>query len=314
MSRPAISVVVCTHNRAAYLPKALRSLTGQTLPGSRFEVVLVDNRSTDGTREIAAAFAGEGKIDLRYLHEPALGLSYARNAGWRAARGEIVAYLDDDAVASPGWLAAILEVFATVEPRPGCVGGPVAPLWEAPRPPWLADEILTSLTAIDWSATPHPLPDLRREWLVGANIAFPREVLEAVGGFADGLDRAGRNLLSSGDVFLQKQIAARGLACWYHPAVAVGHHVPGERLRQPWFVRRYYWQGVSDAVMQLLEERPSPLRRLRLAGRRALALVRPPATLGTLLLPTDEPARFTRKCWAWIALGHTLGLLGAARR
>jgi GT2 family glycosyltransferase len=190
----------------------------------------------------------------------------------------------------------------------------VAPLWEAPRPAWLSDEILTSLTAIEWSATPHALSDLRQEWLVGANIAFPREVLAEVGGFADGLDRAGENLLSSGDVFLQKQLAARGLACWYHPAVAVGHHVPGERLRQPWFVRRYYWQGVSDAVMQLLEERPSPLRRLRLAARRSLALVRPPATLGTLLFPTDEPARFTRKCWAWIALGHTLGLLGAARR
>lgn len=312
MTSLPVSAVVCTHNRAAYLEKALGSLAAQTLPRSDFEVIVVDNRSTDETRRVAERFAGA--LGLLYLYEPALGLCHARNAGWRAARGEYVAYLDDDAVASPGWLAALLEVFATVSPRPGCAGGPVAPLWEAPRPAWLSDEILTSLTAIDWSATPHALPDLRREWLVGANIAFPREVLEEVGGFTAGLDRAGKNLLSSGDVFLQKQIAARGLACWYEPALAVGHHVPRERLCQPWFVRRYFWQGVSDAVMQLLEERPSPARRLALAGRRALALVRPPATLGTLLLPTGEPGRFTRKCWALIALGHTAGLLGAARR
>lgn len=309
MSPPGISVVVCTHNRERYLPKTLESLEGQTVRD--FEVVLVDNRSTDRTREIAESCTG---LDLRYLYEPELGLSHARNAGWRAARASLVAYLDDDAVASPGWLAAILEAFETVAPRPGCVGGPVAPLWEAPRPPWLSDEVLTSLTAIDWTDVPHALPDLRREWLVGANLALPREVLERVGGFADGLDRAGKNLLSSGDVFLQKQVAALGLPVWYAPAARVSHHVPGERLRQPWFRRRYYWQGVSDAVMQLLEERPTPAGRLRLAARRARALVRPPATLGVLLLPTDEPARFTRKCWAWIALGHTLGLLGAGRR
>ena len=312
MSEPRVSVVVCTHNRERYLPKALESLSNQTVPRGDFEVVLVDNRSTDRTREIAETYAE--KLDLRYLYEPELGLSHARNAGWRAARAPLVAYLDDDAVASPGWLAAILEAFATVEPTPGCVGGPVTPLWEAPRPAWLSDEVLTSLTAIDWSSRPRALPDLRREWLVGANMAFPRRVLEETGGFADGLDRAGKNLLSSGDVFLQKQLAARGLPIWYAPAARVGHHVPGDRLRQPWFRRRYYWQGVSDAVMQLLEERPSPAGRLCLAARRALALVRPPATLSALLLPTDEPTRFTRKCWAWIALGHTLGLLGAARR
>jgi glucosyl-dolichyl phosphate glucuronosyltransferase len=309
---PSVSVVICTHNRAAYLDKALRSLMLQTLPRSAWEVVVVDNRSTDRTREVAERFAGE--MDLQVLFEPVLGLSYARNAGWRAARAPLVAYLDDDAVAAPDWLERILEAFATVTPRPGCVGGRVEPIWEAPRPPWLSDEVLTSLTAIDWAGVPHPLPDLAREWLVGANLAIPRDVLERIGGFTDGLDRAGRSLLSSGDVFLQRQIQEAGLACWYHPAIAVGHHVPAVRLRQPWFRRRYYWQGVSDAMIQLLEERPSPVRRLRLAGGRFRDLLRRPDWVAALLLPTDEPARFTAKCWAWIAVGHTLGLLGAVRR
>lgn len=307
-----VSVVLCTHNRAAYLEKALRSLAAQTLPRHAWEAVVVDNRSTDTTREVATRFQEE--MELRYVHEPVLGLSYARNAGWRAARAPIVAYLDDDAVAAPDWLERVLEVFTTVTPRPGCAGGRVDPIWEAPRPAWLSDAVLTSLTAIDWTETPHPIRDLSQEWLVGANLAVPRDVLERIGGFTDGLDRAGRSLLSSGDVFLQKQIQELGLTCFYHPAMAVGHHVPAARLRQPWFRKRYYWQGVSDAVMQLLEERPGPFRRLRLATRRLRDLLRRPEWVAALLLPADEPARFTNKCWAWIAVGHTLGLLGAARR
>lgn len=309
---PSISVVLCTHNRAAYLEKALRSLAAQTLPRSAWEAIVVDNRSTDATREVATRFMAE--MDLRYVHEPVLGLSYARNTGWRAARAPLVAYLDDDAVAVPDWLEHILEAFTTVTPRPGCVGGRVDPIWEAPRPQWLSDQVLSSLTAVDWTATPHSIPDLSQEWLVGANLAVPRDVLERLGGFTDGLDRAGKSLLSSGDVFLQKQVQRLGLTCYYHPAMAVGHHVPAARLRKPWFRKRYYWQGVSDAVMQLLEERPGPFRRLALAVQRLRYLLRHPAWVAALLLPTDEPARFTDKCWAWIAIGHTLGLLGAARR
>ena len=199
----------------------------------------------------------------------------------------------------PDWLERIVEVFTTVTPRPGCVGGRVDPIWEAPRPSWLSDAVLTSLTAIDWTGTPHPIPDLSQEWLVGANLAVPRDVLERLGGFTDGLDRAGTSLLSSGDVFLQKQIQELGLACYYHPAMAVGHHVPAARLRQPWFRKRYYWQGVSDAVMQLLEERPGPGRRLRLATRRLRDLLRRPEWVAALVLPTDEPARFYRSFRRW---------------
>jgi glycosyltransferase involved in cell wall biosynthesis len=309
---PSISVVLCTHNRAAYLEKALRSLAAQTLPRSSWEAIVVDNCSTDHTRRVAARFAEE--MTVVYVYEPILGLSHARNAGWRDARAPLVAYLDDDAVAVPDWLERILEAFTTVTPRPGCVGGRVDPIWEAPRPRWLSDEVAACLTVVDWTATPHPIPDLSQEWLVGANLAVPRDVLERLGGFTNGLDRAGKSLLSSGDVFLQKQIQKLGLTCYYHPAMAVGHHVPAARLHKPWFRKRYYWQGVSDAVMQLLEERPGPLRRPYLAVRRLRGLLRHPSWVAALLLPTNQPTRFTDKCWAWIAVGHIFGLLGAARR
>lgn len=309
---PVTSVVICTHNRAAYLAKAIQSVVDQCLPWDDYEVIVVDNRSTDDTREVVDRFSD--RAPLRYVFEPMLGLSRARNAGWRNAHGRYVAYLDDDAVAAPGWLRAIRDTFETVVPTPGCVGGRVAPIWEAPRPPWLSDEILTSLTVIDWSDTPHVIQNLDAEWLVGANIAFPRDVLTRMDGFHPGLDRAGTNLLSGGDVFLQKQIARAGYDCFYQPTVAVSHHVPAARLRKSWFVRRYYWQGVSDAAMQITREHPSARHRAREALVSAARVARSPHAMAGLVLPGANGKRFTRACFTLIAGGHVTGLLGAARR
>ncbi|HWP44869.1 MAG TPA: glycosyltransferase [Blastocatellia bacterium] len=307
-----ISAIICTHNRAHYLSKALQSLLDQTLPRSEYEIIVVDNCSGDSTRETVERFSsGE---HLKYIYEPKLGLSYARNSGWRNASGNYVAYLDDDAIATPAWLERILEVFETVKPRPGCVGGRVYPLWEAARPKWLSDEIITSLAVIDWSDEPRVLADIAREWLVGANMAFPLKLLEEVGGFVTGLDRAGRNLLSGGDVLLQKQIVQRGFSCFYHPEIAVSHLVPASRLRKPWFVRRYYWQGISDAIMQMIQENPTRSERWQSAASKAAGLLRSPSYLAGLLLPTNDPERFTKKCFALIALGQIRGLLSRARK
>ena len=310
---PAVSVVICTLDRAGYLRGALRSLVGQSLPGDGWEVLVVDNGSADDTPAVVRAFAEA--LPLRYLVEPTLGLCHARDRGWREARGRLVAYLDDDAVAEPGWLAAVRAAFAR-SPDVGVAGGPVRPIWEAPPPPWLSEHAARALTIVDWPGGPKLLPDVGREWLVGANMAAPRAVLEAVGGFHPRLDRIGRNMLSSGDVFLQQQLLERGWTVAYEPAMAVGHAVTPARLTKRWFRRRYYWQGISDAVMQQIVQAPPPPRAacVRDAARRAAGLLRSPAQLRALLLPTDDPARFTEKCFAWIAVGHVAGLLHAARR
>jgi glycosyltransferase involved in cell wall biosynthesis len=306
---PLVSVVICTHNRARQLRQALQSVAAQTLPRDGFETIVVDNASTDDTRTLAHEFRAAANV--HYLFESTRGLCHARNAGWRAARGPYVAYLDDDAEATPGWLVEILRAFESVRPTPGCVGGRVDPVYEAPRPAWLSDDIALSLTIVDWSETPHVIQDLRREWLVGANLACRRAALEDVGGFHPALDRSGNNLLSSGDVYLQRLIMEAGHSCYYHPAAAVRHHVPASRLERRWFVRRYYWQGVSDAMMEILHDRPTASARRRAALRRALALFGSPTQLAALALPTADPDRFTSKCWALIALGHVMGLLRA---
>jgi glycosyltransferase involved in cell wall biosynthesis len=307
---PLISVVICTHNRAEWLGGAIQSALDQHLPSGGFEVVVVDNASSDRTRETVEPFLENGRV--RYVHEGRLGLCNARNTVWQSARGQYIAFLDDDAVACPGWLAAVAEAFSTT-PAPGVVGGRVDPIWEGPRPPWLSDDLAGGLAVLDWSDRSHLITDVRLEWLAGVNLALPVSVLAEVGGFHPWLDRVGARMLSSGDVFLQKQVIGRGYPCLYCPKMAVRHRVPASRLSKPWFYRRYFWQGVSDAVMQIIEEHPSRLDRIRQAAGKAVGLLANPRRLADLLRSTDEPDLLTRKCFALIPVGHAAGLLGLAR-
>jgi len=308
---PAVSVIICTRNRADLLRQTIQSVLTQEVAREVFEVIVVDNASTDHTAAVVRQLDGGGT--LRYVLEPVVGLNRARNTGWKHARGRYVAYLDDDATANPGWLRAIIEAFAT-RPTPGIIGGRVDPVWEAERPGWLSDELALGLAILDWSPAPHLIPDSRREWLVGANLAVPATVLAEVDGFHPALDRAGARMLSSGDVFLQRRIGARGYPCLYYPAMGVRHRVPQGRLTQGWFVRRYFWQGVSDATMELIEHAHSPLQRLGLALRGITRLLSSPRRLANLVWPTSDPDRFTRKCFTLIDVGHIAGLLGAAHR
>jgi glycosyltransferase involved in cell wall biosynthesis len=307
-----ISVIICTHNRAKYLPKAIQSLLDQPFLPDRYEIIVVDNCSTDSTKTIVEQYAAQEQYaahTIRYVYEQTLGLSYARNTGWQKAQGSYVAYLDDDAIAFSNWLSTISEVFTSITPQPGCVGGRAEAIWEADRPSWLADELVPGLTVIDWSKTPFAIPDLAHHWLVGANIAFPKKVLEQTGGFINGLDRAGKNLLSGGDIFLEKQILKAGYSCFYHPDMAIGHHIQKTRLEQQWFIRRYYWQGISDAVAHMLEESPSLKQRTHSILSRTVTLMKSPRKITRLLLPQNDPQEFKEKCFTLIELGHIVGLV-----
>lgn len=311
MTRPLISVIVCTHNRARFLRGALQSVVDQEFPRHDYAVIVVDNASSDDTRQVVADFRSDGNVS--YVHEPKLGLNHARNTGWRAAEGEYVAYFDDDALAEPGWLAAIRDVFAAAD-GPAIIGGRVDPIWEAERPSWLSDGAATALTIVDWGATARPLAQVPREWLSGVNFAMPVSLLQELGGFDLRLDRVGNRLLSNGDILIQRRAQQRGYPCLYHPEMRVRHAVPAARLTQRWFVSRYYWQGMSDAAMEMIETTPTLKKRLRRIARRSLRLLTSPGALRDLLLPTQDPNAFTRKCLALMQVGHIAGLLRIARQ
>jgi len=303
-----VSAVVCTHNRATVLRGALASLAAQTLPQGSYEIVVVDNASTDATRDLVTREL-TGIAGLRYVFEPQLGVSRARDAGWRAARAPLVAYLDDDAIAAPDWLARAVAGFAELAPRPGCLGGPVLPIWEAPRPAWLPDALLPYLTVLELDQGRGPMP--RGKFLYGTNSVFPREQLAEIGGFPAGLGPIGTWHRSGEDTFVQKRLRERGLQLWYDPALRVQHRVPAERLSRRWVSRRLYLEGLSRARQQLLMRAPGPLGRMKLIGVALRKLFSSPRRVLALVLPAPTPDRFGRRASSWRRIGYLMGILGA---
>jgi glycosyltransferase involved in cell wall biosynthesis len=274
-----ISVVVCTHNRRALLEHAVRSLAGQDLAADQYEVIVVDNASTDGTRE-AVAVLQASTTNLLYVYEPAPGLSNARNAGVRDAHGEIVAFLDDDAQAEPGWLTALVASFDGRPRRPLCAGGPVVPIWERLPPRWLPDFALASLSIVDYGQAAREL-DFPREWLAGCNMAFDRDFLLCSGGFDPRLGRKGDRLLGNEELAAFRAVVAAGGVIRYEPAAAVRHLVPASRVELGWFCRRMYAQGVSNVILGsgLPASGGSQVRAL-LRARSAEALLLPVLLMG----------------------------------
>lgn len=242
-----ISAIVCTYNRAGFVVRAIESLANQTLNRDDYEILVVDNGSRDDTRRLV-----EDKLltipNLRYVHEPRLGLSNARNAGVASSRGRILAFLDDDAIASPGWLKEISRVFESTQPSPGLLCGPVEPIWGAPRPAWLKDNLLGCYSVLNWSETPRPLEE--SEWIAGANFAVARDVISACGGFDERLGRKGASLLCSEDTALTDRIRLAGYLVYYDPAVAVQHYIHPERLSKAWYYRRVFWGAASEGILK----------------------------------------------------------------
>jgi glycosyltransferase involved in cell wall biosynthesis len=247
VSELAFSVVICTRNRAALLDKAIASLRRQTL-GLPFEVVVVDNDSSDRTPALVRQAMPHLPL-LRYVHEPTLGLSHARNRGWREARGQWIAFLDDDAVADVNWLASLHATIGRLREPCGGIGGRVLLDWEAPRPAWFPDNLLVYLGHLDRGGEARWCDP--GQTLLESNLAIRRDVLEQVGGFDVRLGVCGSKLAGNDGAELQHRIAARGLRLYYEPAAVVHHFVGRYRLKWSWVWRRLYGEGRSLALMEL---------------------------------------------------------------
>ncbi len=251
MLTPSISAIICTYNRDAYVGAAIDSVLAQDLP--EFEAILVDNRSTDRTQAIVEERLSDPR--LKYVYEPQQGLSAARNRGLKEAKGDILAYLDDDAVASPGWLRAIYEAYKNNE-KLGIAGGKTTLIWPpgVSRPPWLSEEGCGVLGLYDFGDAPLAITHPDRT-PIGANYSIRREVLEAIGGFNVNLGRVGKNLVSNEEIFMTQQALKRGWTVMYLPDAAAGHNIIPERITRNWFFKRSWGQGISESYREQLANR-----------------------------------------------------------
>jgi glycosyltransferase involved in cell wall biosynthesis len=246
---PRIAAVVCTYNRYDLLPKAIQSLAQQSVGAADYKIVIVDN-SPD--HEAAARYAEQlrGPSNLTYLVENTPGLSNARNVAARECGTEIIAYMDDDAIADPRWLEELLRAYERFGPEVGIVGGRVVPIWEAERPRWLHDRLLGHVSVVDWGgeyrvAAPN-------EWFAGTNVSYRTDLVLRHGGFNPSLGRVGSgiSLMSNEEIELSEAIKAAGKLLVYAPEARVDHLVDRKRLSRTWFRKRAAWQAVSDFVMK----------------------------------------------------------------
>lgn len=233
---PAITVVVCTHERAGLLPVVLDSLLGQTLDPAAFEVLIVDNASTDDTGAVAARYVGAHR-HVRTVREERPGLSLARNRGWREARGRYVGYIDDDGRAPPDWLAVATRVIR--ERSPGAFGGPYYPYYQGEPPGWWKDEY----RAVEHAERARPLEP--REHLSGGNMFFRRSLLEALGGFDPRLGMRPGAVATAEEVDLLHRLRRRwpDEEVYYTPELYIHHLVHPERMELDWLVRYWFASG-----------------------------------------------------------------------
>ena len=290
-----ISAIICTHNRDTYLGAAIDSLLEQDFPGS-FEVVVVDNASKDRTREVVEARLPNPK--LKYVYEPVTGLSVARNTGAKTASAEILAYLDDDAVASSQWLRVLHEAYQSND-KLAIAGGKVTLIWpEGISPPkWLSLELSGNLGYYDLgdSVVYIDQPGLTPR---GLNYSIHRKFLEQIGGFDTNLGRVGKKLLSNEELHTTELAIKQGWQVAYLPEALVAHNVAPERVKPSWFIERGWWQGISECYREQLAGKAG-LGQLSRGGERMIR-----GMYKSLKNITDPAKRFDNFVYAYGQIGY----------
>jgi glycosyltransferase involved in cell wall biosynthesis len=242
------SVVVCTYNRCQSLFAVLEGIAAQHMPDSvTWEVVVVDNNSTDKTREVVEEAACKWPGRFRYVFEGRQGLSQARNTGVRAAQGAVIAFTDDDVMVDPDWLCNLTSNLHSGDWA--ATGGRIVPVWAKPLPDWMSihdPDTMGPFGVFDFGENPGPLA--RPPY--GANMAFHRRVFEQYGLFRTDLGRSGTNLQGREDTELGERLLAAGEPLRYEPHAAVFHPSPASRMTKKHVLRWWFWFGYGEIAQE----------------------------------------------------------------
>jgi len=237
-----LSVIIPTRNRATHLSITLDSLAKQNAVPFNWEVVVVDNGSTDDTEGAIRGKARELPLNIRYVIEPRPGLHFGRHRGAREAKGTYLAFLDDDVIAAPDWIRGV-ELLA--RGQADAVAGRILPNWEATPPKWLLKmaTCLNNLSLLDEGNSIKPIEPVRA---VGCNLFIGRDSLYELGGFhPDGLPKELLRYRGDGETGLMLKFALSGLRCLYNPEALVWHRIGTSRITVEYQMTRAYNQGIS---------------------------------------------------------------------
>ena len=259
------SIIIPTFNRCAALERTLNSLIKIDSGKKNYEVLIVDNGSTDGTSAMIEGF--RSRLQCRVISEPTPGLLSARHRGAIESARDICVFIDDDVRLDPGWLNALQDAFT--DPSIVLVGGPSRPLFEVNPPPWLkafqsVEEAGTLCVPLSLFDGGDKVKEIDPIYIFGLNFAIRRETLFAQGGFhPDSLPGPLQRYQGDGETGLSMKIKRSGLRALYHPNAAVRHEVSASRLTEAYFTRRAFFQGVCDSYTQIRTDGGVSLKRAR---------------------------------------------------
>lgn len=246
-----VSAVICSYNRARFIIDAVESIFNQDYDKSMYEVIVVDNNSSDETVTLLRAYQQQHPdYNFRFVTELNQGVAFARNRCAMEAQGELVAYLDDDSKAQPGWLKFITTFFDT-HPEVYSIGGKITPYFLTGIPDWYSRYFFGLVGKFDQGDRAKQLTGQR--YPCGANMAFRKKVFEEIGYFNTALGRSGKGLLANEEKDIYMRILAAGKKVYYLPEVEVLHAVEANKFDKD-YVRRHS-MGIGGG------------ERLRLAGR-----------------------------------------------
>jgi glycosyltransferase involved in cell wall biosynthesis len=248
-----ISIIIPTRNRAGVLIQAMTSIAAVVTSKDPVEIIIVDNGSSDDTasicREIKDRFP---KHDWRYFYDEHPGALTGRHLGAREAKGEILAFLEDDVLLAPSWLEALDDAFK--DPEVMYTGGPVCPHYKVEPPPWLTGmwmefekgvRVLGELSLVDLGPNRKEIDPL---YVPGGNCGIRKAAFKVCGGLhPENLPKPLLRYRGDGETGLAIKIRSRGLKALYHPGAAVKHVIPGSRMTPESFEQKAFCQGVSNS-------------------------------------------------------------------
>lgn len=244
------TVLICTYNRCSLLGETLDAVA-RSRTALAWEVVVVDNNSTDQTRSVVESRQAGYPVPLRYCFEPRQGNSFALNTGIAATRATIVVFTDDDVRVTEGWLEGACTPMLS-DPAMDYTGGPVRPIWEVAPPAWVdraRSDLWGTLAMLDYGPASFVFEERKRVPL-GANMAVRRAVFDRVGRFDTSLGRVGSSLRGQAQAEFFCRSREAGVRGLYVPEMAVDHHVPASRLTRSYFRRWWFMKGMGRCHLE----------------------------------------------------------------
>lgn len=245
-----LSIIICTYNRDKYIYNVLKSIAENDFPASQYEIVLIDNNCTDNTKSECNLFTQNyTQVIFRYFVETNQGLSYARNRGIKEAKGDILIYVDDDALINKEYLSTYANFFNEYS-NIDAAGGPIIPQYETQEPSWMSHYTKRLLTGYKYLGNVvKKFPN--NDFPGGGNAAYKKSVFDKIGLFNVDLGRKGDSLMGAEEKDIFDKMLSLNMQFYYLPNAILYHIIPEKKLSKEYFNKLTYSIGQSERLRTL---------------------------------------------------------------